>query len=74
MTFSQHPVQNANDIREVNANAFSQKINVIYEQMQAGMTGAQKIQTEQGDKHQREGVEMEIQTRVWMDVRNIATQ
>jgi hypothetical protein len=33
MTFSQHPVQNENDIREVNTNSLSQKMNEIFEQM-----------------------------------------
>ena len=74
MTFSQHPVQNANDIREVNANNIAQKMNGIFEQMQAEMTRAQAIQAEQADKHQREGDKLEVGTRVWMDARNIATQ
>ena len=74
MTFSQHPVQNSNDIREVNAKALSQKMNDIFEQMKAEMARAQSIQAEQADKHRREGVKMGVGDRVWMDARNIATQ
>jgi hypothetical protein len=37
MTFSQHPIQNENDIREVNANILSQKMNEIFQQMKTKM-------------------------------------
>ena len=74
MAFSQHPVQNGNDIRDVNANTLSQKMNEIFEQMKAEMSRAQTIQAKQADKHCRKGVELRIGDRVWMDARNITTQ
>jgi transposase InsO family protein len=74
MTFSQHPVQENNDIREVNANTLPQKMKEIFEQMRTEMARAQSIQTEQADKHRREGVELKPGDRVWMDARNISTQ
>jgi hypothetical protein len=50
MTFRQHPIQNRNDIMEVNANIFSQKMNEIFEQMKTEMARTQSIKTEQADK------------------------
>src|ERR1700731_3431041 len=74
ITFGQHPIQNANDIREVNANTFTQKMNEVFQCMRAEMTRAQAIQAEQADKHRREGVTLTVGDRVWMDARNITTQ
>jgi hypothetical protein len=50
MTFSQHPVQNSNDIREVNADTLIQNMNVISELMKTETSRAQSIQAEQADK------------------------
>jgi hypothetical protein len=74
MTFSQHSVQNGHDIREVNANTLTQKMNEIFEQMKTEMSRTQSIPAEQPDNRRREGVEMTVGDRVWMDVRNISTQ
>jgi hypothetical protein len=41
MTLSQHPIQNGGDIREVNTNTLSQKMNEIFEQMKTEMARAQ---------------------------------
>jgi hypothetical protein len=74
MTFSQHPIQNRNNIREVKANILSQRMNVIFEQMKTEMARAQSIQAEQADQCHREGVELNPRDRVWMDTRNISMQ
>jgi hypothetical protein len=74
MTFSQHLIQNGNDIREVNANSLSNKMNEIFKQMKTEMVRAQSIQAEQADKRCREGIELNPGDRVWMDARNISTQ
>jgi hypothetical protein len=74
MTFTQHPVQNGNDIREVNAKTLSHKMNEIFEQMKSEMGRAQAIQAEQANKHRREAVSITVGDRVWMDARNITTQ
>jgi hypothetical protein len=41
MIFSQHPVQNRNDISGVNENIISQKMNAIFERMKAEMNQVQ---------------------------------
>jgi hypothetical protein len=46
MMFSQHPIQNGNDVREVNANTLSHKMNEIFEQMKTKMARALTIQVE----------------------------
>jgi hypothetical protein len=74
MTFGQHLIQNGNNIREVNANILSKKMNKIFEQIKPEMARAQSIQAEQADKYRQEGVELKSGDRVWMDARNILTQ
>jgi hypothetical protein len=74
MTFSQHPIQNGNDIKEMNTNNLSRKMNEIFEQMKYDMARAQSIQAEQAEKRCREGIEMKPGDRVWMDARNISMQ
>jgi hypothetical protein len=58
MTFSQHTVQNGNNIREVNTNSNSKRMNEIFEQMKTEMARAQSIQAEQAEKCCLEGVEL----------------
>jgi hypothetical protein len=74
MTFSQHPIQNGDVIRQVNAYALSQKMNEIFEQMKTKMARAQWIQVERVDKSRLEDEEINTGDRVWMDTRNISMQ
>jgi hypothetical protein len=73
MTFIQHPVQNCNDIRGVNAGNLSQKMNVIFAQKQTVISLAQSIEAQQAHKPRWEGVKINVVDRVWMDARNIST-
>jgi hypothetical protein len=64
INFSQHPVQNRNDIREVNANILSQKMNEVFEEMKTNMARAQSIPVEEADMRHWEQDELKPGDRV----------
>jgi transposase InsO family protein len=73
MTFGQHPLQDPNDIHEVNAQQTAQQMEQLFSELQAEMKRSQAIHSEQANKSSRTGTEHNIGDQVWLDARNIST-
>jgi hypothetical protein len=50
MTFSQHPIQDPNDICEVNTQQMAKRIEQLFSKLRGEMKRAQAIQSEQANK------------------------
>jgi hypothetical protein len=66
MTFSQHPIKDLNDIREVNVHQMAQPIEPLFSELKAEMKRAQAVQSEQANKFQNVHTLLEVGDNVWL--------
>jgi hypothetical protein len=73
MTFGQHPIQDLNNIHEVNTQQMAQRIEQLFSELRAEMKRGQAIQSKQANKSRRVGTLLGIGENVWLHARNIST-